>query len=142
LLQALRHFVRPWILTVAVVEPFVASRAQRDQIRILVRALLTAQLFVVDLQILSRAADLACPVVPLHHPLTKLLVRVGIQPQAWALRKHSDHEGFWTKWDRNCCRCSPGRNLKNRVIELSKISGLPLSRFAPARKSAQIISRQ
>src|SRR5437016_10156398 len=35
----------------------------------------------------------------------------------------------------------PGRNLKNCWIECSNISGLPLSRFAPARKSVQIISK-
>jgi hypothetical protein len=34
------------------------------------------------------------------------------------------------------------RRLKNCRIECSNISGFPLSRFAPARKSAQIISRQ
>jgi hypothetical protein len=38
--------------------------------------------------------------------------------------------------------CSPGRNLKNLVIEYSSVAGSPLSRFAPAKKSAQIISRQ
>jgi hypothetical protein len=31
---------------------------------------------------------------------------------------------------------------KNRVIENSNVSGSPWSRFAPARKSAQIISKQ
>ena len=44
--------------------------------------------------------------------------------------------------NRNCRCCSLGRNSKKRVIELSKISGLPFARFDPARKSAQIISRQ
>jgi hypothetical protein len=39
-------------------------------------------------------------------------------------------------------RCSSGRNLKNLVIENSNVAGSPLSRLAPARKSAQIISRQ
>jgi hypothetical protein len=32
--------------------------------------------------------------------------------------------------------------LKNLVIENNSVSGSPLSRLAPARKSAQIISRQ
>ena len=34
-----------------------------------------------------------------------------------------------------------GRNLKKLMIDLSKISGFPLSRLALARKSAQIIAR-
>src|SRR2546426_5233752 len=42
----------------------------------------------------------------------------------------------------NACCCSPGRNLKNRETECKSASGFPLSRFAPARKSAQIISKQ
>ena len=56
----------------------MASRAQRDQIRIFIRALLAAELLVVNLQILLRATDLTPPVVPLHHPPAKLLVRVGL----------------------------------------------------------------
>jgi hypothetical protein len=35
-----------------------------------------------------------------------------------------------------------GTNLKNLVIENSRVSGSPLSRLAPAKKSAQIISKQ
>ena len=34
-----------------------------------------------------------------------------------------------------------GRSLKKLMIDLSKISGFPLSRLALARKSAQIIAR-
>jgi hypothetical protein len=47
--RKLSRFVRPWILTVALVEPSMASRAKRDQIRILIRAPLTSQLLVVNL---------------------------------------------------------------------------------------------
>ena len=47
----------------AAVQFVVTSRAQGDQIRILIRAPLSAQLLVMDLQILLRATDLACPVV-------------------------------------------------------------------------------
>ena len=34
------------------------------------------------------------------------------------------------------------KKLEKRVIENSNVSGSPLSRFAPAKKSAQIISKQ
>ena len=57
---------------------FVASRAQADQIRILIRALLTSEGFVVHLQGLARAANLALPPVSLHYQLAELFVRVGI----------------------------------------------------------------
>ena len=63
---------------VAVVEYFMAVSAERDQIRFLIRALLTAELLVVNLQVLARAADLTLPPVPLHYPLPNLLVRVGL----------------------------------------------------------------
>ena len=53
--------------------PRLAPGAQRNQVGLFIRALLTAQLFVMDLQILLRATDLTPPVVPLHHPLPKLL---------------------------------------------------------------------
>ena len=43
---------------------------------------------------------------------------------------------------RNCSCWAPDRKLKNRRSERTSISGSPFSRFAPARKSAQIISRQ
>ena len=69
--QALSHFVRPWILTAAVVDHFMATCAQRNQIGILIRAPLTALLLVVNLQILPRATDLTPPVATLHHPLAK-----------------------------------------------------------------------
>jgi hypothetical protein len=55
----------------------MAAGAQSDQIRILIRALLTSPSFVMDLQVLARTADLTPPVVPLHDTLAKLLVRVG-----------------------------------------------------------------
>ena len=56
----------------------MASSAQRDQIGILIRALLTAQLLVVNLQIVSGATDLACPVVARQDLAAKFFVRVGI----------------------------------------------------------------
>src|ERR1019366_5676918 len=57
----------------------------------------------------------------------------------WA--NHSQ-DAYSRRFSRKACCCSPGKNLKYREIELSRISGSPLSKCAPARKSAQIISRQ
>jgi hypothetical protein len=51
-------------LATAAVQLFMAARAQGNQVGIFVRALLTALLSVMDLQIPLRATDLAPPVVP------------------------------------------------------------------------------
>jgi hypothetical protein len=52
----------------------MAASAQSNQVQIVIRALLTAQLLVVDLQVLSGTADLTLPSISLHDPLTKLFV--------------------------------------------------------------------
>src|SRR5437588_11718503 len=95
-----------------------------------------------DLQVRCCAADLALPRVSLQDLTTKLFVGFRIQFQPRLLGPNPTHEAFWFACARNSCLCSLGRNLKNCRIECSSISGFPLSRFAPARKSAQIISRQ
>ena len=56
------------------VQPLMADGAQSNQVKIVIRAPLTAQLLVVDLQVLSGTADLTLPAISLHDPLTKLLV--------------------------------------------------------------------
>src|SRR6266852_6900044 len=103
---------------------------------------MAAKLFVVDLNVAPHAAPLTSPPIATQHPLSQLFIRVGFQPQANRFRLNPVHDAFsvicWT----NACRCSPGRNLKNLETECKSTSGFPLSRFAPARKSAQIISRQ
>jgi len=119
----------------------MAPSAQGNHVQILIRALLTAQLFVVDLQVSSRTADLTSPIVSLHDLLAKFFVQLGFQSHAGAFWLKSIHASWFAR-DRNCSRCSPGRNLKSRAIDCRSAPGSPLSRFAPARKSAQIISRQ
>ena len=95
-----------------------------------------------NLKISKAAAGLTSPSVPLQDFSTELLVGFGSEPQAGMFGSDRIHEARWEICDKKACFCSPGRNLKNRLIECSNISGLPLSRFAPARKSAQIISKQ
>ncbi len=56
------------------VQPFMAAGAQGNQVQIVIRALLTAQLLVVDLQVLSGTADLTLPAISLHDTLTELFV--------------------------------------------------------------------
>ena len=120
----------------------MAVGAQRNQIRVVIVALLAAQVLVVDLQVLSGTTELASPAIAAQNLFSKLIVWFGIKPQARSLRSNSLHEAFPVTSCRKACRCSPGRNLKNRDMDCRSTVGSSFSRFAPARKSAQIISRQ
>ena len=120
----------------------MATGAQGDQIRVVIGALLAAQLLVVDLQVLSGTTDLASPTIPTQYLFSELFVGFGIKPQARSLGSNPFHEAFSVTSCRKACRCSPGRNLKNRDMDCRSAVGSSFSRFAPARKSAQIISRQ
>lgn len=120
----------------------MAIDAQRNQVFFQVGAGLAAKLFVMNFQVQHRAARLTSPAVTTKDKLPQLLVRHRIQPQVGRLVAHLTHNDLSLRLPRKACRCSAGRNLKNLVIENSNISASPLSRLAPARKSAQIISRQ
>src|SRR2546429_9185004 len=95
-----------------------------------------------NLKISKAAAGLTSPTVPGVHCPVEGLVGFGSEPQTGMFGSDRIHEARWEICDKKACFCSPGRNLKNRAMECSKMSGLPLSRLAPARKSAQIISKQ
>lgn len=121
---------------------FMAAGAQSYQVRFIVVAPLAPQLLVVDMQILPGTTELASPAIASQHLFSELVVWLWIEPQAWPLGSNPGHEAFSVTWCRKACRCSPGRNLKNLEIDCSSTVGSSFSRFAPARKSAQIISRQ
>ena len=53
---------------------FVAARAQRNQVLLVIVALLAAELLVMDLQILSGTADLASPTIAVQHLFSQLVV--------------------------------------------------------------------
>jgi hypothetical protein len=120
----------------------MALRAERDQVVFGIKARVASKLFVMNLQVRHSAARLTPPAIATQHLLPKNFIRVRIQPQGQESWVNRAHEAFLFRPTRNACLCSPGRNLKNLVIENSSISGSPWFRFAPARKSAQIISRQ
>src|ERR1051326_5927403 len=88
------------------------------------------------------AARLTAPAIPPQHFLAQILVGDGIEAKTWGLWADLVHDTFSPRLLRKVCFCASGRKRKNRLIENSRVSGSPLSRFAPARKSAQIISRQ
>ena len=122
--------------------PFVTAGAQGDQVRVVIVALLASELLVVDLQVLPGATDLALPAIATQYLFSEVFVELGIKLQARSFGSNSLHEAFSVASCRKACRCSPGRNLKNRDMDCRSAVGSSFSRFAPARKSAQIISRQ
>src|SRR5450631_4474938 len=123
-------------------DPSMARGAECDQIFFGVVARVAAKVFVVDLQVGHSSTRLTAPAIATQDLPSKSVVCCRIQPQAHGLLANRVHEAVLLKPSRNDARCSWGRNLKNLVIEKSSVSGSPLSRLAPARKSAQIISRQ
>jgi hypothetical protein len=120
----------------------MALCAESDQILFGVVPRLAAEFFMMDFQVRQRAARLTPPGIATQDLLPQLLVRSRIQPQAGRIGVNRAHDAVSLRPSRNACRCSSGRNLKNLVIENNSIPGSPLSSVAPARKSAQIISKQ
>jgi len=70
------------------------------------------------------------------------VILLGIEPQACAFRSNTRHDASSVTWRRKVRLPSPGRNLKKRRADRKRTSGFSLSRFALAKKSAQIIFRQ
>jgi hypothetical protein len=120
----------------------VTCGAERDQVLVGIVSGLASMLLMVDLKVHPCATCLASPAVPPQDLSTELLVRFRIQPQALTFLSDRAHKARPFACSRNAYFCSPGRNLKNCWIDCSNISEFPSSRCAPARKSAQIISRQ
>jgi hypothetical protein len=72
----------------------VACGAEGNQILLGVLSGLAAKLFVMNFEIGHRAARLASPAITAEHVVTKLVVRVWIQAQAWLLGSKLVHEAF------------------------------------------------
>jgi hypothetical protein len=94
-----------------------------------------------DLEFISPATALAFPTIPLEDFDLELAVTLGVEPEPTSLRSLASHAERLISLRNSCC-CEAGRNPKNRLNDMRSRSGFPFSRFAPARKSAQIISRQ
>jgi len=54
--------------------------AQGDQVRVIIIALLAAQLLVMNLKVLSGTADLASPAIASEHLSPELVVRLAFKP--------------------------------------------------------------
>ena len=126
----------------AVMDSVVACRTKRNQILLCIVTGLTAKVFVMDFEVGPCATRLTSPAIPTQHLIAQVFIQLGIEPQACAFRLDTRQDPFSVTRCRNVCLSWPGRNLKNRSADCKRTSGSSLSRFAPARKSAQIISRQ
>jgi hypothetical protein len=126
----------------AAVDGRMTRRAEGNQVWLGVPTSVAPKLLVVDFEIRYRAARLTPPAIATQHLLPQLFVRGGINSHRQDLWVNPVHDALAVRLSRKPCCCSGARNRKNLVIENNSVSGSPWSRLAPARKSAQIISKQ
>ena len=119
----------------------MARRAQGDQILGSVIAESAPRLYVMDLKIFHPPARLTAPAVSLQNFAAEQTIGFWIKPQAGSLWTDSCQSDTCIS-SRSCFFCGFGRPMTSRVRQGNKPSRLPASKLAPARKSAQIISRQ
>jgi hypothetical protein len=103
---------------------------------------MASEFLVVDLEVRHDSAGLASPAITAQHLLPQFFVGFCFESDASLFRDNLIHEAFSQASCRNACFSGCGRNLNNCRIDWRTTPGLPSSRLAPARKSAQIISRQ
>jgi hypothetical protein len=121
---------------------FMALATERNQVQLVIRTLLATQLLVVELKVLSGTTALAPPAITAQYLFSQLFVEVRVKSKPGLFWSNLVHEASSVTSCRKACRCSPGRNLKNRDMDCRSTVGSSFPRLAPARKSAQIISRQ
>jgi len=119
----------------------MARGTEGDQILSSVIAQSASWLNVMDLKIFHAPAQLASPAVSLQNLTANLAISLKIKPQAWSFREDPFQMVACTS-SRSCFLCGFGRPMTSRMREGNSASRLPASKLTPARKSAQIISRQ
>jgi hypothetical protein len=100
-----------------------------------------SRLNMVDLKILHAPARLATPAIALQNFPTELAISLWVKPQAGSVRADLRQSVTCTS-SRNCFLCGFGSPMTSRVRHGNNASRLPTSKLTPARKSAQIISKQ
>jgi len=96
---------------------------------------------VMNLKTLDGSTRLATPAVLLYDFTAELAISFRVKPQSWLFGTHPRQSVTCTS-SSNCFLSGFGRLITRRVREGSKAFRFPASRLTPARKSAQIISRQ
>jgi hypothetical protein len=115
--------------------------AQGDQVFGNVVALGASPADVVDFEKIRTSALLTSPAIALQHFSLEISIGIRIQPNPPSFWPSKIHSALCTWWV-NSIFWGSGSSENSRVSARSSDSGLPASRLAPAKKSAQIISRQ
>src|SRR4029077_14679513 len=106
----------------------VTSDEDRNQVLFRIVAAMAAKFFVMNLKVGPGSATLAFPAVTAQYLLSESFVQFGIKPLARLFGSNPVHEAFSVTSCRKACRCSLGRNLKNRDMDCASIVGSSLSR--------------
>ena len=119
----------------------MTATAQDDEIFLAISSRLAPANDVMNLELIAPTTVLTLPMIALENFLRELAVRREIEPKPPSFANAIDHADRLMSHKNFCC-CDIGRDPKSRSSEIRSASELSFSRFAPARKSAQIISRQ
>ncbi len=120
---------------------FVTSHTEGDQIEFHIMSQPAARTYVVYFQRACSPAPLAAPTVTFKNKLSELAIGVSIKFEPWLLGRDHSHPALLA-FSRSLSLWFVGRRFVSRVTALSKSSESLFSKLAPAKKSAQIISRQ
>jgi hypothetical protein len=94
-----------------------------------------------DLKTLDAPARLATPPISREHLAAESAISSRIKPQSWPFGADPS-QSVTCASSRSCFLCGFGRPITSRVREVNRASWFPASKLTPARKSAQIISKQ
>ena len=119
----------------------VASRTKSNQILGRVITQTAPRLNVMNLKTLDAPARLTTPAVSLQDFAAELAIGFRIKPRTWSFRA-DPRQSVTCTFSRSCFLSGFGRPITSRVREGNRASWFPASKLTPARKSAQIISRQ
>src|SRR5467141_2096985 len=123
------------------VRALVARDAKSYEILSRIIAQAAPGLDVMNLKTLNAPARLATPTVSVQDFQAELAITFRVKPQSWLFGTRARQSVTWTS-SSNCFLSGSGRPIANRVREGRKAFRFPASRLTPARKSAQIISKQ
>jgi len=115
--------------------------AEGNQILGSVIAQSAAGLDVMDLKIFHTPTRLAAPAISLQDFVAELAISFKVKLQAWPSGTNPGQSVTRTS-SRSCFLSGFARPSASRVRQGNRASRVPTSRLTPARKSAQIISRQ
>ena len=119
----------------------VAVCAEGDEVPLCIVAQMAAWFDMVNLETSGATAYLATPLVSRQNFTAKSAISFRLKPQPGPLRTHASQTATCTV-SNNCFLCGAESPRIIRVKAASNVPSLPVIKLTPARKSAQIISRQ